>query len=302
MQEFWRKAELCWNRNKFIAWSLVLLGMGLALWASLCPQSPGVSIGLLAAVAGVMSVRPKMHTAEKFTWVAVLVTFAILEVLAIGRNDKTAEATRDAQDVKFAAIVQSLKDSIELSKKQYGSTIGHVDEVLQKTKTVADLSEKNLENVTGGNSFAHVTPQIGFTPMPFSIYNDGPYILSGVTVNVRRGIAEDGNPDFLGTDFQMGTLAPHQLQIIPKLFIIPHPGKAGIDIYVFRITAQNSEVEESIYFKKSATKDSEWVYRFIETRRFVTSHIGRTTNFGYHILMERPWSDGSKDQPTPKQP
>lgn len=147
MREFWLKAESCWNRNRTVAWVLVLLGIGLVVWSGFVPQSPGVSIGLLAGAAGIMSVRPKMHPAEKFAWVAVLVAFTILEISAIGRADKATEATRGAQNLAFKTIAEGLKTSIEQGKSQYGSTIDHVNGVLTKTTQVADLSRKNLTTV-----------------------------------------------------------------------------------------------------------------------------------------------------------
>src|SRR5664280_1120660 len=109
MEMFWRRAENIWNTNRILAWGLVLTGVGLALWAGFYPKSPGVSIGLLAGVAGVMSVRPKMLPAEKFAWVAVLVAFTILEVHAIKMSDENNRSTRDSQNKAFGDIADDLK-------------------------------------------------------------------------------------------------------------------------------------------------------------------------------------------------
>jgi hypothetical protein len=73
---FWNKADSLWNDNWFIAWALPISGMGFVLWASFWPRSPGISIGLLALAAGIMSIRPKMHPAEKTAWAAILIAFA----------------------------------------------------------------------------------------------------------------------------------------------------------------------------------------------------------------------------------
>lgn len=48
-----------WKHGRIIAWLLVITGTSLALWSTYHPQSPGVSIGLLALVAGVVSLRPQ---------------------------------------------------------------------------------------------------------------------------------------------------------------------------------------------------------------------------------------------------
>jgi hypothetical protein len=72
----------------------VLCGFGLAVWATLKPQSPGVSIGLLGLVAGIMGVNSKMRPAEQLTWVVVLIVFAIIEVAAIGGSDNENRTVR----------------------------------------------------------------------------------------------------------------------------------------------------------------------------------------------------------------
>ena len=304
MGDIFSKAENFWKTSKVLPWILVLIGMGLALWVARTGQSPGVAIGILAAVAGVMSVRPpKMHFAEKIAWIVVLVAFTVLEVHSIKVSDKNNENVRNAQNTAFGGIAESLKTSIDTSKTQYTSTITHVDGVLTKTQQVASLAKQSLENITGGNSFAHVTPQVGYSPVPFSIYNDGPNILTGVSVNVRKGLIEADNPDtfdVFGQELEIGTLAPHQLEIVPNFSIRPHPGKSGLDVYVFTIRAQNFEVEERMLFRRSANqKQGEWAYKFNLTRQLIASQKGNTTYFKYQTLMKARWSDGGKDELPP---
>jgi hypothetical protein len=67
---------------------LVSAGVVLAVWQVVDHTHPGISIGLLAAVAGIMTVRPlDKFRAEKFIWVFLLVAFTVLEILAIGKSD-----------------------------------------------------------------------------------------------------------------------------------------------------------------------------------------------------------------------
>jgi hypothetical protein len=124
-KDFWSFLEHHWNHNRVVAWVLVLAAIGLALWAKFWPQSPGVSIGLLALVAGIMSIRPDMHPAEKFAWVVVLVAFTILEVLAIGRSDKDSKDARDSQNQEFQAIAGGLKTEDDGLKKAIEQTTAH---------------------------------------------------------------------------------------------------------------------------------------------------------------------------------
>jgi hypothetical protein len=189
-----------WNHNRKLAAILLFAAIGAALWASFNPQSPGVCIGLLALVAGVMSVRPEMHIYEKMLWVVVLIVFAILEVLAIGRSDKTNEAARDLQNKQFAEIAIGLEASITASKTQSDITIKHVDGVLATTQQVGGLAKQSLEYLNGDNSFAVVVPAVDLPPQPptggmiytrdtpFSMYvgNAGKAPLTGVSVAISH--------------------------------------------------------------------------------------------------------------------
>ena len=198
MGKFWTKIEQFWNENRVLAWILPLSGLALGLWASFWPQSPGVSIGLLALAAGVMSIRPAMHPAEKTTWVIVLVAFAILEVHAIHIGDQKAQATIDEQKKAFSDIGEGIKNSITANKGQYDSTISHVDGVLKTTQGVADLASRNLESVTGGDSYGYVIPRYATNfqdmlpqsqiprTLPIVLMNGGSQPLTGVTVMISR--------------------------------------------------------------------------------------------------------------------
>jgi hypothetical protein len=55
-----------------------------------------------------MSVRPKMHPAEKFAWVAILITLTVLEVIAIKKNDEENLANLINQNSQFKQSQDSL--------------------------------------------------------------------------------------------------------------------------------------------------------------------------------------------------
>ena len=198
MGKFWTKIEQFWNENRVLAWILPLSGLGLVLWALYWPQSPGVSIGLLALAAGVMSIRPAMHPAEKTVWVIVLVAFAILEVHAIHIGDQKSQATIEEQKKAFSDIGDGIKNSVAANKGQYDSTISHVDGVLKTTQDVARLSKTNLNTLTGGESFGYVVPRYSRSfadvipqlnppqSLPIMLMNGGGEQLSGVSVSIAR--------------------------------------------------------------------------------------------------------------------
>jgi hypothetical protein len=189
--------EEFWNDNRLLAAALLLVGIGLAIRAGVKTPSPGIAIGLLALAAGVMSVRPRMHLLEKLGWVCVLIAFSVIEVHAIHVSDENSRVARERQNAEFAAdrnrqniafqdIADGLKATLILSKEQYSSTITHVEKVLKTTNTVSKLTEKNLQNITGGNSNASfefvylngVIPQLW-------IRNTGKYPMRNLSVQIE---------------------------------------------------------------------------------------------------------------------
>jgi hypothetical protein len=243
MRTFISKMEDAWKNSKTLSWILVISGMALALWTSISPRSPGVSIGLLALVAGVMSVRPEMHFMEKCAWIILLITFTILEVRAISRNDQENKAVRDQQNREFSDIAKGLKDSVSISQSQYDSTIGHVDGVLKTTQGVAEVAQKALVNITGANSYPYVIPDTetlrkgsAGTPSPangftFGVINSGDQILTGLTVGVSKmkanGFADAG---FM-TPISVPILAPRSRVMLPGFIMRPEADADGIARY-----------------------------------------------------------------------
>jgi hypothetical protein len=273
MRTFWLKADSYWNGNRMLAWALVLLGMGLAVWSSFVPQSPGVSIGLLAGAAGIMSMRPKMHPAEKFAWVAVLVAFTVLEIIAIGRGDKAAEATREAQNRAFTAIADGLKTSIDASEGQYRSTISHLDGVLTQTEDVDALTKRTLENITGGDSYIATIPDVALSgdEITFSVTNRGKNILTGASVLITtQGVFWPGVRnqlmDAVSKRLDLPTLHPGERMVIGRsVHLLPDRPEDEIQRIYVLISGPNFTTEEFLEFKKTG-KDQRggdaWEYKY----------------------------------------
>lgn len=262
MGKFWSAVENYWNSSRAIAWLLVLCGMGLALWTAFLPQSPGVSIGLLALVAGVMSVRPKMHPAEKFAWVAVLITFTILEVLAIGRADKAAEATREAQNQAFNAIAERLEQSITASKSQYDSTIGHVDSVLNKTQEAAGLAKESIEGMVGTGSYLAITPQHVFSPVDrdsffLVVTKFGKHIVWDGEVLMAEGPMDEA---FFTKPLQTYNLKPITDIHMDGLGVTIHPSKDKENWYGFSFSSRATAGGENLEVRFNKDK-SQWEYQ-----------------------------------------
>jgi hypothetical protein len=149
--------EELWKNSQTISWGLVISAMCLALWATYYPQAPGISIGMLGLVAGIMSLRPEMHVYEKMAWILILIAFAVLEVRAIHKTDEDNRQTRDAQNQKFDLIANGITDSYHLSQQQFAATMGRSDKILGQVK-------ETIKTYTGADTYCVAMVQSDTAP------------------------------------------------------------------------------------------------------------------------------------------
>ncbi|WP_114207850.1 hypothetical protein [Acidisarcina polymorpha] len=126
-------AETVWKSDR-VGHALVLVFTGIAVWAAYTVRSPGVSVGLLATAAGIMSIRTDMHIVEKVSWMLILMVLATAEIHSIGKsnfenNKQRAELNSEfshiasTQKSEFEATAGELTRAYELSQKQFKATI-----------------------------------------------------------------------------------------------------------------------------------------------------------------------------------
>ncbi len=273
VRKFWTYVERFWDSNRYVACLLALSGVGIAVWAAYSPRSPGVSIGLLALAAGIMSVRPKMHPAEKFTWVAVLVVLACLEVRAIGRSDKANQQNQANQNQEFKNIADGLKTALTSGNLQYQSTISHVNAVLDQTKVVNELAERSLDNITGGDSYLTLLPDMAYAgdDISLSVVNRGRNVLAGASLLITTsGVWTAGMRPMMLEQISktvlLPTMHPEERIIIDRRIVLP-PGRPDGDIQRRYITVQgpNFTTEEFLNFRKNgrdSTGRDAWEYEY----------------------------------------
>jgi hypothetical protein len=270
---FWRVARIWWDRSRTLSWGLPLSGVCAVLFATLWPQSPGVSIGLLALAAGIMSVRPKMHFAEKLTWIIVLIAFAILEVRSIRRSDQEAREYRDSQNQAFKEIATDLKASMSNSAGQYQSTIIRLEGVLGETEKLNALAQRSLENITGGDSYIAMIPDVAYSgnDITFSVINRGKAILAGASVLITtQGVFWPGvRPllmDAVSKRLELPTMHPDERMVIDSRVQLP-PDRPEGDIQRIYVTvaAPNFSTEEYLEFRRThqdLRSEYAWEYKY----------------------------------------
>jgi hypothetical protein len=103
-----------WDDSPYVAWIVILCGILLAIWAYFAHFSPGKSIGALAVLAALMSLRPKMKDREKAIGIIILGALTVFEFQAIDRNDSENLQARTDLNTKLGEI----KSGLELSSKE----------------------------------------------------------------------------------------------------------------------------------------------------------------------------------------
>jgi hypothetical protein len=252
------------------------------------PPPPGYSVALLGALAIVMTfVLPKEPSkGEKAAWIFMAFLLMALEMWAISHD-------RQEQNAHFSQIVQGLTTAI----KDNQAILTQAGQILQKTQRVENLTQENLENVTGGESFAIVTPQAfsGLVPIPLTIRNFGAQTLTGVTVTIRGPEAWDmiTNPTNPYSMFRaeanridVGTLHSGEMKVLSQAITptIKDASKDRIAVYDLDIAAQNFTAEEHLLFRHG--KRIPWVFQYTVDRQFIKSQSQGKTTFGYKTLAK----------------
>jgi hypothetical protein len=260
-----------WNHSLGVAVALVLLGVALALFAALKPQTPGISIGILGLVAGIMSLRPEMRIFEKLAWIVILTTFAILEINAIGRADKENRDARTEQNNRFQTIVDDLKTASTNSHEQYEATIGRFGTVVKGLTDATEQSHKQyqetLNTVTGGKTFCYADLMIEKTTgiLGLGVIVKGNYILRKLQMRVvdyqhyREYFKAHPPPSSFAPLLTQNSQTTELGDVPPPytMFAIP----VGIDLdpgtdknYNIEFRALNGAWEEELRFQRAKSK------------------------------------------------
>ena len=256
------------------------------LWAWHPPVGVFIGIlGLLGVIVPLIRDINKIGRWEKATWTFIMFSLLLLEIKSVyqDRNEHDAQQAeaRALEEKNFAEIASGIRGSIAESDRNFTATMNKTNEV--------------LEDITGGQSFAIVTPQVwsGLVPIPLSIYNYGKQTLTGVTVKILspRDWDLDNPRSFYNLHvIDVGTLHPGELRLL-KETLTPVEGRMKAedgrpaDKFQLDIAAQNFTAEESLFFKKGTRIP--WVFKYMVTQQYVKSKHGGTTTFGYHILANQ---------------
>ncbi len=278
--------------------------MVFAIWLPKClhwPFCPGIFIAVLAVIAAIVTFREKPKTWEKAAWTFIFLGLMSLEVwmMSIDRdaNEARERAAEQTQLKGFTDIGEGIKASIAESDRNFAATMGRTNKV--------------LDNITGGDSFAYVSPQnFSGDQFPGVVWNNGEQALSGLTLTIAHTSEPDWGWAFFKPIF-IGTIGPHEHAPIPNFIFQPKADpKTGQDNYWIMLSAQNGTASQSIYFRRDRKNLANWAYSFQVSKQIPSekpqkekimlksSTTPRVTT--YKLLLYRGWSDELADtQPKP---
>ena len=258
-------------------WFVLSTGAGLALWLQYQPKPTGYAIAVLALVAlGMTFSSPKLLQRALLTVLAG--ALFITETRAIDRdrtegriaaaealnkieanNQRKTEEIEAANDKTTGAIIQNAHDQFEETLDQFSG-------VSRLAKDNLSQSKLNLLNVTGGDAFAYIAPQVypGNGPVVrMVVWNAGSFTLTGVSLSLQRWTTFPPK----GFEEDVGTIPPHEFKTIlatlsPSMDGVKDDpgGKNYVDVYQAEITAQNGVVTETIEFRPSVRGG--WAVRY----------------------------------------
>src|SRR5713101_4057431 len=195
--------------------------------------APNKAVLSLASVAALM-VLAEMRPIHKAVYFFLIVALVFTENRAIDKDRRdfaeNEAGRREQENAQFQKIADGLSSSIQLNQQQFAETKSGI--------------ERSIATVTGGKSFAIVTPQVwsGMVPIPLSIYNYGNQTLTGVTVNIY-GKEEWNKPRglFEAPTINVGTLHAGEMKLL-KESITPSPDSGfsdnGLKVDRFRFILQ----------------------------------------------------------------
>ncbi len=289
------KTKMQGNHWFHIPAQLVVLGFCI-YWYFHLPL-PNKAVLILTGVTVVMALL-EMRPTNKAVYLLLVICLMFIENRAINKDHAdlvaSEEGRREEENARFETIVNGLRTSIDNGQRQFSATMNGAKELLNETRSIAELSEKSLKNLTGGRSFPYISPQVWGSPdapVPLVVWNHGNEILTGVSVAISHTSDPNWADEFM-THYSVGTLGPHDMFELPVV-LSPQLRPDGQDHYWVQISAQNGTVDEGIFFRKSKKYPGHWDVCFHVNSRV---KVSRTTT-KFPPLMARGWSDEGGQDP-----
>ena len=229
-------------------------------------------LALLGVLVPLFREWGKISRAERAVWTLAMFALVGLELRTLyldrSENDQEQAFARCQQLEKFKSIGQQLQDAIRRNKDQFTATMSSEKIILAKTRAAAQIAEKGLNVISGGNSYCYVTPEAVMYSGPYTLLlsNAGNEPLTGISVTL--GLMTEGGSNHLivMNPMVIGTLGPHDSTLLQNP-IAPRTAIGGTAHYTIFVSAQNGTSVEEIWFRPSKNGVGS-AYKFVVRRQY----------------------------------
>lgn len=153
---FWGKVWELWATGVVLLLTLYSLA---AYWYFYVPM-PGKAVAAIAVAAVIMTFRGRINGVEKLLWMVVLFLLLFAEIRAIDRDRREYAQQQASARVEEQRNFQSV---LKANQQEFQATADSLRALISSGQQVHKLTEKVLNNATGGDSFCYFT--LGF-PRP----------------------------------------------------------------------------------------------------------------------------------------
>lgn len=263
-----------------------------------------------------MSLHPPESLHAPGKWGAKLCyasLFLVLGAVAIVCVIKQSKETAIASAGLRGALTNIDKSTKEITRVTSLNTKLQ-EKLLGQDSRISELAQESFRTITGANSFPYLSPQPADYPnaVPLVIWDNGKYMLTGVTVSIRHA----GDYSFYQAPIDIGVLHPgwgKQLSVM----LVPRPDpKTGEDIFWADFYTQSSFYTEVIHVRRGHDGKS-WAYQFwVTEHQFKEEHdasvrpkpkvtprfLKHTIGWSYVVYDRSRWSDEPAKSGPVKQP
>ncbi len=188
---------------------------------SLCwwfyPPAPGKAVLLLAVVAAIVTIQPRMTDSHRLAWIVIIFALFFVEFRAINQDrylhDKEQAETRAKETQNFHNIAEGIKQAIQESQTQFDATMNRSDQVIKLQRNALNGLSTNLSTLTGKDSFCYLSFIPGQQYLIFAHIGQFPlYGLSARIVELDRN-AKVQKENLMGITVSIGDMIQHHASV-----------------------------------------------------------------------------------------
>lgn len=183
------------------------------------PPAPGKAVLVLAVVAAIMTMQPKMTDSHRVGWLLIIFVLFLVESRSIDHDrylhDMELAKARAEETKNFQGIASGITQAIQESQRQFNATMKRSDQVVRLQVNALNGLSTNLNTLTGENSFCY----LAFVPsqQDLMFIHIGQFPLYGVSARiVELDNSNKVEPEHLmGITISIGDVIQHHASIQP---------------------------------------------------------------------------------------